>query len=95
MHACKANGNPLPKFEERAGAFVTMLKPAVEKTVEKTVEKILQLIAQNPAITQLELQQLTNLSRRGVEHNLKGLKASGRLIRQGGAKGGYWQVITP
>jgi ATP-dependent DNA helicase RecG len=63
-----------------------------EKTVEKTVEKILYLIEQNPKITQLELINITGLSRRGIEWNLAQLKQKGILVRDGGRKEGKWIV---
>jgi ATP-dependent DNA helicase RecG len=63
-----------------------------QKTVEKTVEKILSLIILNPRITQQELIDKTNLTRRGVEWNLKKLKAGGRIRRIGPDKGGHWEV---
>ena len=63
-----------------------------EKTVEKTVEKILSLIMLNSNITQQELIDKTGLTRRGVEWNLKKLKAGGRLRRIGPDKGGHWEV---
>ncbi len=94
LDACKVNKNPAPIFEERAGAFVTVLKPVLEKNVEKNVEKILLLLTQNSSITQKELQEKTGLSRRGVEYNIKILKDKGLLIRHGSAKGGYWQILT-
>ncbi|MDO9538365.1 MAG: ATP-binding protein [Thermoplasmata archaeon] len=63
-----------------------------EKTVEKTVEKIIAAIRENPRISQRELGEITGLTRRGVEWNLKKLKAEGRLRRVGPAKGGHWEV---
>lgn len=65
----------------------------VEKVVEKTVEKICTLISENVKVSIAELVVLTGLSRRGVEWNLKKLKASGRLRRVGPDKGGHWEVI--
>ncbi len=62
------------------------------KTVEKTVEKIISLIRENPTITAKQIEEMTKLSRRGVEYNLDKLKNEGRLKRIGADKGGYWQV---
>jgi len=66
---------------------------AREKTVEKTVEKVLSLMAADPRVTQQELMDKTGLTRRGIEWNLKKLKASGRIRRIGPDKGGCWKVI--
>lgn len=63
-----------------------------EKTVEKTVEKIISLIRENPTITAKQIEEMTKLSRRGVEYNLDKLKNEGRLKRIGADKGGYWKV---
>jgi ATP-dependent DNA helicase RecG len=66
----------------------------VEKTVEKTVEKIIKLIQENPSVTTSELQKHTNLTRRGVEWQIKNLKEKGILKRIGPAKGGEWKIIN-
>ena len=47
------------------------VEKTVEKAVEKIVEKILSAIKQNPKVTQQQLADITGLSRRGVEWNLK------------------------
>ncbi len=61
--------------------------------MEKTVEKILQLLRDNPHLTQSGLAAATGLTRRGVEWNLRQLKAAGRLRRVGPDKGGHWEVV--
>jgi ATP-dependent DNA helicase RecG len=50
-------------------------------------------LSENPFATQNELAVVTGLSVRGVEKNLKILKASGRLRRIGPDKGGHWEVV--
>ena len=65
----------------------------MEKSVEKSVEKIIRHLSENPFATQNELAVVTGLSVRGVEKNLKILKASGRLRRIGPDKGGHWEVV--
>jgi len=64
-------------------------------TVETTVERILKLIENNPSITQQQLIEKLNLTRRGVEWNIKKLKEKGLIIRRGPSRGegGYWEVI--
>ena len=65
-----------------------------EKTVEKTVEKITRIIKENPTITIKELSLLLSLTRRGVEEQIKSLKAKGIIRRVGPDKGGHWEVIV-
>ena len=59
----------------------------------KTVEKILSIINENPFVTQNQLIDLTGLSRRGVEWQLKQLKEKGLIRRIGADKGGYWEIV--
>jgi predicted HTH transcriptional regulator len=73
--------------------YTKQVSKTVEETVEETVEKILSAISQNPKITAKQLQVITGLTRRGVEYNLDKLKKSGRLIRVGSTKSGYWQIM--
>lgn len=68
-------------------------KPAVEKTVEKTVEKILAYLRANPTATQRDVAVAVGLSSRGVEWNLRNLKADGLLRREGSARKGTWVVV--
>jgi len=65
-----------------------------QKTVEKTVEKILRLIKENPMITQEELSNKMNLTRRGIEWNINKLKQEKKIKRVGPDKGGYWKIIN-
>lgn len=60
------------------------------KWPEKTVEKITRIIKENPTITIKEL----SLTRRGVEEQIKSLKAKGIIRRVGPDKGGHWEVIV-
>ena len=96
---------PTARFKEVGTHFIAVFrrkgvsegtedaKKITEKTVEKTVEKILELITANPQITQKELMEKTGLTRRGVEWNLKKLKADSKIRRIGPDKGGHWQVL--
>ena len=71
-----------------------------QKTVEKncgentnTVEKILSAVENNPKITQNQLSEITGLTRRGVEWQLKQLKEKGLINRVGPDKGGHWEIV--
>ena len=45
-----------------------------------------------PNITAKQIEEATQLSRRGVEYNLDKLKKEGKLKRIGPAKGAHWQI---
>ena len=64
-----------------------------EETREKTREKITIAIKENPEIRITELAKQLNLTKKGVEWQMNKLKESGRIIRIGPDKGGYWEVI--
>ena len=68
------------------------MEKTVEETVEETVEKILNTIKENPKVTVRELQEITGLSRKGVEYNIDKLKKNNRIKRMGPDKGGIWKV---
>ncbi len=59
----------------------------------KTSEKILTLIKENQQITIAELAEKIDVTDRTIERNIQTLKEKQLLRREGGAKGGYWQVI--
>ncbi|MCE5341250.1 MAG: helix-turn-helix domain-containing protein [Planctomycetaceae bacterium] len=77
--------NPLYSLKKTGGTM--------EKTVEKTVEKILDLIKNNPNVTQKMMADQTGLTRRGVEWNLRKLKAEGFIRRTGSVRKGFWEII--
>ncbi|MFN7406715.1 MAG: ATP-binding protein [Cyclobacteriaceae bacterium] len=94
---CKQAGLPLPVFSAEGSDVNVTLKARKSKTVEKTVEKtalILQHLEQYPTATISQLQQVTGLTRRGVEYNLEKLKAAGNIKRIGADRGGRWQVLN-
>ncbi|MBO7565899.1 MAG: putative DNA binding domain-containing protein [Bacteroidales bacterium] len=84
---------------EKTGKTVEKTENTVEKTentVEKknsTVEKIIALIMHNPQITVKEISSLLNITRRGIEEQIKTLKSKGLIRRVGPDKGGHWEVI--
>ena len=59
----------------------------------KTVEKILSAVEENPKITQKQLSEITGLTRRGIEWQLKQMKEKGIINRVGPDKGGHWEII--
>ena len=57
------------------------------------MEKIIQMIKDDPNITIKELSLQLSLTRRGIEEQIKSLKAKGLIRRVGPDKGGHWEVI--
>jgi ATP-dependent DNA helicase RecG len=64
-----------------------------EKGSEKSSEKIIKLIRMEPSITTDQLAENIGISTRAVEKHLQNLKEVGVLLRIGGRKEGYWQVV--
>ena len=58
-----------------------------------TQEKIINLIKKNPAITQVELAKILNLTRDGISYNIKILKEKGIIERVGSTKNGIWKLL--
>ena len=84
--------------------FITFMLTCFKLTVEEMMEsnqksnqksngKILLLMQQNPFVSIRELQDLTGLSESGVKKVIRQLKANGKILRSGGAKGGHWVVV--
>ena len=73
----------------------TTPKTAPEQQVrrrQKTGETLLQILRQQPHLSTSELAQMTGLSQDGIKYNINQLKRTGKLVRHGPAKGGYWEV---
>ena len=97
IEECEKNGNEIPEFSEKAGAFVIAFeKRNQEKLGEKLGENrknILALIQENKNITIPELSEKINISSTAIENNIAKLKEKGLLKRIGPDKGGHWEVI--
>ena len=65
-----------------------------EKTREKTRDKIIKAIAQNATVTTAELADIVGISDKGVEWQIKQLKAKGIIRRVAGANGGHWEIVA-
>ena len=59
----------------------------------KTSVKILEYVAKKPETTIPELAEITGVTTRSVERNIKKLQDAGKLRRVGPAKGGHWLVL--
>ena len=64
-----------------------------ETTQKTTQEKIINLIKKNPAITQLEMAKILDLTRDGISYNIKILKEKGIIERVGSTKNGIWKIL--
>jgi predicted HTH transcriptional regulator len=61
--------------------------------LSETAKIILNEISKNPNVTIKELMQTTQLSRRGIEYNLKKLKDNKIIKRIGSDRSGYWIIL--
>lgn len=104
---CIAHEISAPDFEYEASSFKFYLnaenllreisanssRTKTEKTSGKTSGKILTYIKENNEITIPELAQLIGITERSVERNIQKLQElQNKLIRVGGAKGGFWEI---
>ena len=64
-----------------------------QKNEEKTIDTILQLIKNNPNITRNILAHTVGISPSAVQKHINRLKAAGVIIRHGGDRGGYWEIV--
>ncbi|MEQ8238847.1 MAG: hypothetical protein RIA69_06525 [Cyclobacteriaceae bacterium] len=49
---------------------------------------------ENPKITAKDLEEITGLTRRGVEYHIDKLKKGKRIKRVGSTKGGHWELTV-
>ena len=64
-------------------------------TVKVTVnqQKIIDIIKNNPFVTQEELANIVEITRKSVIENMKKLQENGLIKRVGADKNGHWQVV--
>ena len=88
----KASGNKGERTQcEKRGGVKSRVKSRVK--IMSSAERIIAYLMANPEASAHELSIVVNLSVKGVEKNLRTLKASNRLRRVGPDKGGHWEVI--
>ena len=63
------------------------------KTPGKTLDFILSRLTEAPGASIPELAQQLGKSESAIERAIRKLRADGRLIRIGPAKGGHWKVL--
>ena len=57
-------------------------------------EVVIGIIKSNPSVTQKEISEISDLTRRQVERAIMKLKKSGVLSREGSTKSGYWALAN-
>lgn len=77
--------------------MLKVIKEAVDGMIvtsnqETTQEKIINLIKKNPAITQVEMTKILDLTWDGISYNIKILKEKGIIERVGSTKNGIWKI---
>ena len=99
----EANGSLKPEFEtdEIRSYFISRLyihkgfldepKKEPKKGIERK-QVILKLLSNNPAMTQAELTEELELTRKQIQSAIKELKSEGALLRKGSNRNGYWIV---
>ena len=65
----------------------------VKDVVKENQEKVLELIGADKKITIPQMAHQLNISERQVQRVLKNLSDNGMILRNGGRKNGYWQII--
>lgn len=64
-----------------------------QKEEERTIDTILRLIKANPYITRKALVETVGISSSAIQKHINRLKADHTIIRHGGDRGGYWEII--
>ena len=64
-----------------------------QKEEERTIDTILSLIKANPYITRNALVETVGISSSAIQKHINRLKADHTIIRHGGDRGGYWEII--
>lgn len=86
----------LKNLNYEKGAEKGAKKGAERKNKQRMKERkegILFLIKQNPYITQTEIMELLNLSRKQVQNIMKILINQGQIQRVGSNRNGYWEIL--
>lgn len=65
-----------------------------QKNAGKVIDNILQLIIDNPSITRKALSETVGISPSAIQKYINRLKAEGIIVRNGGDRGGHWEIIN-
>ena len=64
----------------------------IDNNISYNELKIIQLILHNPNITTKEIAETLGISTRQCERIIAKLRQSGKLLRKGSARTGYWEI---
>jgi ATP-dependent DNA helicase RecG len=93
LSQCKTNGNPRPKFEEKAGAFVITFFRALNEGINEGINELFQFIQRNQGLRINQISKRINVSSKTIEHWVSALKTSGKIEFRGSKKtGGYFLI---
>lgn len=81
-------------FPYREGFTTDTITAIAGKTAVKNSDKILTILQTAPNTTAKTLAEKLEVSLRTVETEIASLKKQGLIVRVGGAKGGYWEVLN-
>ena len=69
------------------------LESSDDTLVDTLDTKILIMLTENANMTQMELAKASHVSVLTIKRAMKKLLESGRIVRKGGKRFGYWEVI--
>ena len=108
FETCEELGAPKPEYSI-LGNGVTVRFPALQSAISNVPKhqnealdealddsleaKIIRLMKDNVHITQAELMQKLHVSRATVQRSIKTLTDSNRIVRVGGKRFGYWEIL--
>ena len=61
---------------------------------ETSIDIILQLIKDDPSITRKALAEIVGISQSAIQKHINRLKAESIIVRNGGDRGGHWEIIN-
>lgn len=64
-----------------------------QKKVTVNQQKIIDIVKENPFVTQAEIAERLNLTRKTIVSNMKKLQTNGLIRRIGADKNGHWEAI--
>ena len=83
------------KFVDDSDEELKKSQKGAEKEPKKGAERkqeILKILANNPSITQTQIMEEMNLTRKQVQKDMKELQMEGVLVREGTNRSGSWVV---
>ena len=79
------------RFKALGNALINESKTSKSQN-DVWADTVAETLKKNPKITQKELVEQFDISRRTLQRKLNELKEKGKIIRKGGMRYGYWEV---